>query len=53
MPHASDKRVLLLEAAKTLIHKQGYNLTTPADIAKAANVPLGNVYYYFKTKEYT
>ena len=36
---------------KALIHKQGFNLTTLADIAQEANVPLGNVYYYFKTKE--
>lgn len=51
MARSSDKRVRLLEAAKNLIHKQGFNLSTLADIAKAANVPLGNVYYYFKTKE--
>ncbi|MHB1943006.1 MAG: TetR/AcrR family transcriptional regulator, partial [Acidiferrobacteraceae bacterium] len=29
----------------------GFHRTSLADIAKAADVPLGNVYYYFKTKE--
>ncbi|HEX9625599.1 MAG TPA: TetR/AcrR family transcriptional regulator [Acidiferrobacterales bacterium] len=47
----TNKRARLLEAANTLIHKQGFNQTTLADIARQADVPLGNVYYYFKTKE--
>jgi len=41
----------LLDAAKVLIHRQGFFRTTLADIAAQADVPLGNVYYYFKTKE--
>lgn len=51
MPRKTDKRIRLIEAAKLLIHQQGFNLTTLADIAQEADVPLGNVYYYFKTKE--
>jgi len=51
MPRKTDKRVRLIEAAKVLIHQQGFNLTTLAHIAHEADVPLGNVYYYFKTKE--
>lgn len=51
MPRTSDKRERLLEAAKELIHRQGYSPTTLADIAEASGVPLGNVYYYFKTKD--
>ena len=51
MPRKTDKRVRLIEAAKVLIHQQGFHLTTLADIAQEADVPLGNVYYYFKTKE--
>jgi AcrR family transcriptional regulator len=51
MPRKTDKRIRLIEAAKILIHQQGFNLTTLADIAQEADVPLGNVYYYFKTKE--
>jgi AcrR family transcriptional regulator len=33
------------------LHQQGVERTTLADIAKAADVPPGNVYYYFKTKD--
>jgi AcrR family transcriptional regulator len=33
------------------MHQQGVERTTLADIAKAADVPVGNVYYYFKTKD--
>lgn len=51
MPKKTDKRVRLIESAKVLIHQKGFNLTTLADIAQEADVPLGNVYYYFKTKE--
>ncbi len=39
-----------MAAATQLLHQQGAERTTLADIAKAADVPLGNVYYYFKTK---
>ncbi len=51
MPRTTDKRDRLIKAAKILIRKQGFHLTTLADIAQEADVPLGNVYYYFKTKE--
>jgi len=51
MPRKTDKRQRLVKAAKALIRKQGFHLTTLADIAQEADVPLGNVYYYFKTKE--
>lgn len=34
-----------------LAHRNGFRETSLADIAEAAHVPLGNVYYYFKTKE--
>lgn len=51
MPRKSDKRERLVQSAKDLMFKQGFNLTTLADIAQEADVPLGNVYYYFKTKE--
>lgn len=51
MPRTSDKRERLIEAANVLIHRHGFHKTTLADIAKESNVPLGNVYYYFKTKE--
>jgi len=51
MARRTDKRERLVAAAKTLIHQQGFNHTTLADIAEQAGVPLGNVYYYFRTKE--
>lgn len=34
-----------------LAYQHGFRQTSLADIAKEAKVPLGNVYYYFKTKE--
>ena len=46
-----DKRTRLVHTAAQLVHRQGFNQTTLADIARDARVPLGNVYYYFKTKD--
>ncbi|MEJ2389845.1 MAG: TetR/AcrR family transcriptional regulator [Gammaproteobacteria bacterium] len=51
MARTNNKRERLTQAARQLIHASGYNQTTLADIAQAAEVPLGNVYYYFKTKD--
>ncbi len=48
---AAAKRSELVRAATQLLHKQGFQRTTLADVAGAAEVPLGNLYYYFKTKE--
>lgn len=45
------KRERLVGAAMQLLHEQGAERTTLADIAKVADVPPGNVYYYFKTKD--
>lgn len=50
MPIKPDKRNCLITSAKKLIYQQGFNITTLADIANEADVPLGNIYYYFKTK---
>jgi AcrR family transcriptional regulator len=47
----SDKRTRLVEAAADLAHRRGFRETSLAEIAEAAQVPLGNVYYYFKTKD--
>jgi TetR/AcrR family transcriptional regulator, transcriptional repressor for nem operon len=53
--HTSDgrpgKRDRLIAAAARLLHQQGIEKTTLVDIAEAADVPAGNVYYYFKTKD--
>lgn len=51
MVRPSRKREKLIDAANDLIYKQGFRQTTLADIARASGVPLGNVYYYFKTKD--
>ena len=47
----ADNRSRLIQAATKTTHRHGFNLTTLADIAKEAKIPLGNVYYYFKTKD--
>ena len=44
------KRERLIAAARQTVYEQGIEKTTLADIAAAAGIPLGNVYYYFKTK---
>lgn len=46
-----NKRERLIEAAREEIHARGFAATTIARVAEAADVPLGNVYYYFKTKD--
>jgi TetR/AcrR family transcriptional regulator, transcriptional repressor for nem operon len=45
------KRERLVTAAQELVYRQGVARTTLARIAEAADVPVGNVYYYFKTKD--
>ncbi len=47
----AGKRWRLIEGARTTLHEQGVEGTTIADIAKASDVPVGNVYYHFKTKD--
>ncbi|MGI9294548.1 MAG: TetR/AcrR family transcriptional regulator [Pseudomonadales bacterium] len=51
MARTSDKRERLVDAAQSLFHKQGFGPTSLADISQESGVPLGNVYYYFKTKD--
>ena len=45
------KRERLIASSRTLFHEQGVHRTTLAEVAERADVPLGNVYYYFKTKD--
>ena len=51
MGRASDKRERLIESATKLFHQAGCKDTSIADIAEDSGVPLGNVYYYFKSKD--
>src|SRR5258708_4332136 len=46
-----DKRSRLVSAAVGLAYRNGFVAPSLADIAREAEVPLGNVYYYFKTKD--
>jgi TetR/AcrR family transcriptional regulator, transcriptional repressor for nem operon len=48
---AAGKRERLVASAIALVHEQGAQATTLAEVAAAAGVPAGNVYYYFKTKD--
>lgn len=47
----ADNRTRLLQAAEKTTYRYGFGNTAIADIAKEARVPLGNIYYYFKTKD--
>lgn len=48
---ANTKRDQLIAAARIRFYHQGVARTTLADIAQEAQIPLGNVYYHFRTKE--
>ena len=48
---SAGKRERLVESARDLFHEQGVRGTTLAEVADRAGVPLGNVYYYFTTKD--
>lgn len=51
MKAVGDKRERLVQAAKRLFYHRGFAGTSLADVAEVSEVPAGNVYYYFKTKE--
>ena len=46
----SDKRSAILAAAFDLFSRRGYGATTMADIARAANTTVANLYVYFPSK---
>ena len=48
---SADKRTRIVDAAATLVHAHGFAQTSLADIARESGVPLGNLYYYFKSKD--
>lgn len=47
----AGKRERLAAGASKLLHHNGVAATSLAEIAQAADVPLGNVYHYFKSKD--
>lgn len=47
----ADPRTRLLRAAEKTTYRYGFPQASLADIAKQAQIPLGNIYYYFKTKD--
>src|SRR5438445_2606103 len=44
------KRTAILDAARDLFSRKGYEETTIAEIAQAAGVAVGTVYLYFRNK---
>jgi TetR/AcrR family transcriptional repressor of nem operon len=46
-----NKRQRLIRTAAELVHQHGFQKTTLADIATKANIPLGSIYYYFRSRE--
>ena len=47
----AETRTRLLQAAVKVTYAYGFGNAAIADIAKEARVPLGNIYYHFKTKD--
>jgi AcrR family transcriptional regulator len=50
-PAPVDKRTRIVDTAAKLVHEVGFARTSLADIARESGILLGNVYYYFKTKD--
>jgi TetR/AcrR family transcriptional regulator, transcriptional repressor for nem operon len=48
---ASDKRGRLVAAAVEHFHREGYARTSLAEVARAAGLSPGHVFYHFRTKE--
>ena len=47
----AENRQRIVDAARDLFYEKGYIATSFTDIARAADIPRGNFYYYFKTKD--
>jgi AcrR family transcriptional regulator len=47
----TDNRQRIVNAARNLFYHQGYLATSFTDIARSADIPRGNFYYYYKSKD--
>ena len=50
MARNNAKRQRIVEAAEQLFLSKGYLNTSLVDVARLADIPLGNMYYYHKSK---
>ena len=50
-PKSAKSRDLILASAARLFRRQGYSATTLRQIASAAKIEAGSIYYYFDSKE--
>lgn len=46
-----DTKQKIIQAGAQIIHRKGYNHTGIQEVLKAAGVPKGSFYFYFKNKE--
>lgn len=51
MARKEDTKEKILSAGARIIHRKGYNHTGIQEVLKAAGVPKGSFYFYFKNKE--
>ena len=52
MARSKGKSGSLVQSAKVLFAQRGFRHTSLAQVAEHSGVPLGNVYYHFKTKDH-
>lgn len=50
-PKPPGKRERLIDGARQMFYERGVERTTLADVAEHTGVPVGNIYYYYKTKD--
>ncbi len=46
-----ERRALILNAARTLLFEKGINATSVSQIARIAEIGVGTIYFYYKSKE--
>ena len=48
---SNEKRQAIIDTSKRLFAKNGFMATSVADVARAAEIPVGSIYTYFSGKE--